>query len=241
MTKINSTNFFICFIFISLFGYLFLIWNNIDKFAYALKQKVEVAVFLKQNEKSSEVVHEKIRALDNVASVTFISRERIREKMGKYRNEIDITGGNPFPDSFLVIPKEYNFGKIDYLAGQLLAIPGVEDVRFDRNSVLIIDGLKLFARFTRNLCRLIMIMFVIGIILVFLNYYRSFTAIFIQKYLDLITGFIGLLLGIVCLKILSIIIIHVSVFIPAGQIILLIISGIMLDIIISLSNVTINE
>jgi hypothetical protein len=229
-------------LFVILTGYLFIISNNIDRHSVALKQKIELAVFVKQTEKSCEVIEEKIRALDNVKSVKFISKSHIKEKLVRFKNEINITGVNPFPDTFSVIPKEYDGTKIELMATQIKSMGSVSDVRYDRNIVSVVDGLKKFARFSRTVFRLALIILFMGIIITVIVFVKHGEKILLNRYIDLIVGFIGIISGIICLKLLSLILSSVPAnFISLGQMVLLFVTGISVDIIYSLNDANVNE
>lgn len=242
MNYLKVNTFIICFVYISLVGFLFIIWNNIDRYAFFLKQKVELAVFVKSGEKSCEVVEEKIRALDNVRSVKFIPKEYVKQKLSQFKREVSIIGTNPFPDTFSVIPKEFSTSKIEVLAAQVKSISGVSDVKYDRNIVSVIDGLKLFSRFSKSVFRLLVVILFIGIAIASICIYRNGANLLIYKYLDLIAGFTGLVAGIICLKLLSMVLAPVTTyFLSISQILVLFLTGLCMDLISSMTEVTVNE
>jgi tetrahydromethanopterin S-methyltransferase subunit F len=86
-------------------------------------------------------VAEKIRALENFGALEFIPKEKTRVSMSEFKNDVAISGENPFPDAFRVTPAKTGAADVENLASEIRRIKGVEEVRYDRGLVALTQTL----------------------------------------------------------------------------------------------------
>jgi cell division transport system permease protein len=78
-------------------------------------------------------------AMDEVAQIVFISRDEaladFRLQLGDDADLLDALETNPLPNSFWVTPQEQHKNKTSmaYLAGKIIQLEGVEDVRYGKD------------------------------------------------------------------------------------------------------------
>jgi hypothetical protein len=121
--------------------------NNLAKYAKGLESRFEISVFLKNSEKAPEVLAEKIRAFDRIREVRVFSRESARERMGKFRNEITLAEGNPFPDSLIIRPARADAATLDSIMSELKKYDSIDETRYDENLLKIITILRGLERY----------------------------------------------------------------------------------------------
>ena len=109
----------------------------------------EIVVFVETERTELEVVdiYNQIRSLDNVNTVTHITKEEVKEeerlRFEKYPavfKLIDDGGKNPYPDTFIVTYNDNS--KVNTLQFNLNNIKGVENVRCNKDLAKSIDEVK---------------------------------------------------------------------------------------------------
>jgi len=233
MKKIKTL--IICFIYTVLLGFVFIVYNNLENYISILKNKFEIGVFIEKTRNDPEVIEEKIRTIDNVKQTKLSKKEDILEIMTKFEKEIKILGRNPFPDTVIVKPQDFDIKKIEILCENLKKTTGVEEVKYDKKIIDIINGINIFLKFNENIFWItFFIIFLSLIYIVFKIIKYKLNLIYI---IELFSGLSGIIVGIICLKILSSKLLLISnIFITGYQLILLIISGIFINIIININD-----
>ncbi|MFH2070569.1 MAG: permease-like cell division protein FtsX [Elusimicrobiota bacterium] len=155
-------------------GFVAIARNNVALQSANIRDRFDIAVFLEYNVTAPEVVSEKIRAIDNVFSVKYVSKEDARIRVQELRSEITIAEGNPFPDSFLIIPASISMAEITYLSGEIKKIKGIEDVQFDRAMVETIEGLDYAGVFATSVLTGALVLSVVVFLLKFPGVKESF-------------------------------------------------------------------
>ncbi|GAI25017.1 unnamed protein product, partial [marine sediment metagenome] len=100
MNTKNLTLFLICFVFVNIFGYILIVRQNLVKCSKDLTGKFALSVFVKKEEKTPEVLAEKIRKLEHseIEQLEFIPKEKTKEKLAlALKKEITPIESNPFP------------------------------------------------------------------------------------------------------------------------------------------------
>jgi hypothetical protein len=120
-----------------------------------LRSKFEIAVFAKTDKKTLEVLHEKIRSMDEIKTMKFISKEQAKEEMKEFKNEIALIEDNPFPDSFLLKPVEASGAVVNSLCAKLRNLINVDEVKYDKNLLRIIGGLLTFTKYNDLLIKFV--------------------------------------------------------------------------------------
>lgn len=114
--------------------------DNILRFVGEAQRDMKVYVYLEDNagSVSIEKLHHQIMAMEDVQSVVFISREEalvdFRLQLGDDADIIDALEANPLPNAFWVTPRGVNRNREDigYLAGRIMQLDGVEEVRYGK-------------------------------------------------------------------------------------------------------------
>src|SRR3989339_18795 len=162
----------LCFVVAALVGYVVSARQNLMKYSKDLSGRFEFAVFLSSNVTAPEVVGEKIRAMKNVNTMTFMSKEAVKEKLKNFRGEILLAGENPFPDTFSVTLSATGLSSVREAEASLKAISGIEEVRYDNTLLSLLEKINQAARLTDAALRAILtvffIMFLAGI---FVDYF----------------------------------------------------------------------
>ncbi|HHT7861603.1 TPA: permease-like cell division protein FtsX [Pasteurella multocida] len=118
----------------------YLLWKNIHQATTQFYPESELTVYLHKtlSEEDANLVVEKIRQQNGVASLNYISRQ---ESLNAFRdwsgfgNELDVLDDNPLPAVVMIRPtKEYNESqKRNELRQNLDKIKGVQEVRLDND------------------------------------------------------------------------------------------------------------
>ena len=118
----------------------YLLWKNIHHATTQFYPETELTVYLHKNlsDDDTNLVVEKIRQQEGVASLNYISRQ---ESLKEFRTwsgfgeELDILDDNPLPAVVMIKPsKEFNESqKRDELHASLNKIKGVQEVRLDND------------------------------------------------------------------------------------------------------------
>jgi cell division transport system permease protein len=135
-------------------GVFFSLSNNLQFLANQLSENMVVVFFLKPgiSAKEQAQIEEAIKASPGVAQVEFVSREQALERFRKSFPELeDILknlSSNPFPASFEAILQRKAFLSEEALGlvEGIRALPGVEDVQFNRDWVKKMQSLSRLAR-----------------------------------------------------------------------------------------------
>jgi cell division transport system permease protein len=135
-------------------GVFFSLSNNLQFLANQLSENMVVVFFLNPgiSAKEQAQIEEAIKASPGVAQVEFVSREQALERFRKSFPELeDILknlSSNPFPASFEAILQRKAFLSEEALGlvEGIRALPGVEDVQFNRDWVKKMQSLSRLAR-----------------------------------------------------------------------------------------------
>jgi cell division transport system permease protein len=118
--------------------------DNLLKIIGHAEQEMEVYVYLEDRVDDDGVLdlHRRLLAMDEAASVVFVSRE---EALVEFRNELpaedaellDALETNPLPNSFWITvkPDYRDRASLAYFAGQVTQLAGVEEVRYGKDFV----------------------------------------------------------------------------------------------------------
>jgi cell division transport system permease protein len=126
--------------------------DNLLKLVGQAREDAQVYVYLEDRIPESDIVlmQHKILHHDEVETVVFVSKDQalteFREQLAEDGDLLDALEANPLPNSFWVTPKYEHRTKesMGYLAGKIMQMDGVEEVRFGR------DFLEKFAAITRG-------------------------------------------------------------------------------------------
>ena len=165
-----------------------------------LRSRFEIAVFAKTDEKALEVLREKIRSMNEIKTMKFISKEQAKEEMKEFENEIALIGDNPFPDSFLIKPVEASGAVVNSLCAKLRNLISVDEVKYDKNLLRIIGGLLTFVKYNDLLIKFVFcslcIAFIAAVLLnvhiINANLFKD-TTLYIHLLLGLISSIIVIL------------------------------------------------
>jgi len=114
--------------------------DNILRFVGEAHRDMKVYVYLEDDTRRAgiERLHHELTAMAEVATVVFISREEalvdFRIQLGDDADLVDALEANPLPNAFWVIPRDDKRNREDmgYLAGRIMQLDGVEEVRYGR-------------------------------------------------------------------------------------------------------------
>ncbi len=135
-------------------GVFFSLSNNLQFLANQLSENMVVVFFLNPGISAKEQarVEEAVRASPGVARVEFVSREealaRFRKSFPELEDILKNLSSNPFPASFEAILQKKAFLSEEALGlvEGIRALPGVEDVQFNRDWVKRMQSLSRLAR-----------------------------------------------------------------------------------------------
>jgi cell division transport system permease protein len=125
---------------------IFIVFSlNVESLISDIRSKMEFEVYLEStlSEEKGRVIEKKIRDLDGVESVAFISKEqaaqRFEEEFG--RNIDDILSVNPLPPSCIVQMKEgfRNLKAIEAISVSISGMDGVDEVIYQKRVLALID------------------------------------------------------------------------------------------------------
>ncbi|MEW6040353.1 MAG: permease-like cell division protein FtsX [Elusimicrobiota bacterium] len=165
-----------CFLIVFLIYLTFFIHKNIALNLNSLKTQFHLAVFLNRGERSPEVVAEKIRALENSGSLAFVSREKLKSMMSEMKNDIIISGENPFPDTFRMVPEKINAPSIENIVSEIKQLKSVDEVRYDSNMVKVIDTLDTSKKMLEIVLKLIAIILAVFLLSAIIDYWKKISA-----------------------------------------------------------------
>lgn len=126
--------------------------DNLLKFVGQAREDAQVYVYLDDRFPESDIplMQHKLLIHDEVETVVFISKDQalteFREQLAEDGDLLDALEANPLPNSFWVTPKYEHRTKesMGYLAGKIMQMDGVEEVRYGR------DFLEKFTAITRG-------------------------------------------------------------------------------------------
>lgn len=126
--------------------------DNLLKFVGQAREDARVYVYLEDRfpENDIPLMQHKLLSHDEVETVVFVSKNQalaeFREQLAEDSDLLDALEANPLPNSFWVTPRYEHRTKesMAYLAGKILQMDGVEEVRYGR------DFLEKFAAITRG-------------------------------------------------------------------------------------------
>jgi len=110
---------------------------NIFSFSSRLKERVEIAVYLKSSADTVAIKNE-IAAIREVKRVRFISKEEalkaFKRGMGKDEDIFSVLQTNPLPDSFRVRikPELCTIGGFEKVCAEIKSLSGVDDVSYEK-------------------------------------------------------------------------------------------------------------
>ncbi len=130
-----------------LIGFLMLFVANINQFVGGIENKNEVVIFLEElDDDQISGMENTIKAMKNVSSVTFYSKEEALEDMkSSMENADDLFGyieDNPLPDAFRI-----RIADIDEISSTLMEInrmDGIDSIKSPTDFINILTGLKRF-------------------------------------------------------------------------------------------------
>jgi len=153
-----------CFVISVLIGFMVFARLNLMKYEKNLSDRFEIVIFLNKTVTAPEVVGEKIRAQKNVKDMIYFSKEAVKEKLKNLSQEILIAGDNPFPDTFSITIFQISILNVQELAKQLEAIPGVEEIKYDKSLLELIEKIKLTAKMTSVILQVVLTLFFIALL-----------------------------------------------------------------------------
>ena len=127
---------------VSLFilGVFLILALNMNRAASLLESQVQISVYMKDDlaKDAEEDVGAKIRALQGIESVTYVSREeareRLSERLGEQKYLLDALGDkNPLPNAFEVTVKQPTM--VETAAKAIEKFGGVESVKYGQDVV----------------------------------------------------------------------------------------------------------
>lgn len=204
-----------------IFGLFFLIGENVNHMVKEVESEQGMSVFLEVDttEEQIQQIEDKIKALPNVAKVTFISKEEGLNSM-KQRLGEDIVKGfeqdNPLPDSFAV--NVIDLSKATEVKDQIEEIEKVKNVELRAD---VIEKLMSIANGIQIISGIILVLLIIISVFIIANTIKLTVharrkEISIMKYVGATNGFIrwpfiveGMIIGIISVMI-SILVVGVS-------------------------------
>ncbi len=138
-----------CILMVSLLlvGFMMLFTANINQFVGGIENKNEVIIFLEDvSEDHIAGMENTLKAMKNVSSVTFYSKEEALEdmkaSMENSENLFDYIDDNPLPDAFRI-----RVADIEKISGTLMEInkmDGIDSIKSPTDFINILTGLKNF-------------------------------------------------------------------------------------------------
>jgi cell division transport system permease protein len=115
--------------------------DNVLRYVGEAQRDMKLYVYLEDDVRNRGVerLHNGVMAMDEVAQIVFISRDEaladFRLQLGDDADLLDALETNPLPNSFWVTPQEQHKNKTSmaYLAGKIIQLEGVEDVRYGKD------------------------------------------------------------------------------------------------------------
>jgi cell division transport system permease protein len=137
-----------------IFGFFYLVWENLERYKQKLLSGFQLEVFLDvaSDAANHRAIGEQISSLDGIKDVVYISKQEAAKNFAlEFGDEIfGILEENPLPASFKVTTsstKNFNV-TARFLARQIEALPGVDEVVFQGSLMEIIE--KRFHDFSRT-------------------------------------------------------------------------------------------
>jgi cell division transport system permease protein len=117
--------------------------DNLLKFVGQAREELQVYVYLEDrvDEERIRLIHHQLLGHDEVEAVVFVPKEQalveFREQLGDDSDLLDALEANPLPNSFWVTPRfeHRNKESMGYLAGKIMQMDGVEEVRYGRDFI----------------------------------------------------------------------------------------------------------
>ncbi|MBN1622552.1 MAG: hypothetical protein JW871_08175 [Endomicrobiales bacterium] len=149
-------------------GLVFSTYNQCDTYFHDLLAKSEIAVFVERSTNvTPEVLGERILNINGVKAIDFVSSDRIikeaKEKNPRI-NKILVAGDNPFSPYFIVKTKIVNLSFIESLEETIAKLNGVDEIRYDKNLMLVVEKLDNFLIFYRFVIRISLFFFALLLI-----------------------------------------------------------------------------
>ena len=132
-----------------LIGFMMLFVANINQFVGGIENKNEVVIFIDDDVTESYIsaMENTLRAMDNVDSVTFYSRDQaLADMRAGMENADDLFGyiedRNPLPDAFRI--RVTDIEKISDTLMQINRMSGIDSIKSPTDFINILTGLKSF-------------------------------------------------------------------------------------------------
>ena len=132
-----------------LIGFMMLFIANINQFVGGIENKNEVVIFLDDDTSESYIsaMENTLKAMDNVDSVTFYSKdEALADMKNSMENADDLFGyiedSNPLPDAFRI--RVANIDEISSTLMQINRLSGIDSIKSPTDFINILIGLKSF-------------------------------------------------------------------------------------------------
>jgi cell division transport system permease protein len=134
-------------------GAFSLIWTNVDHWMRASETGIRIQVYLKDGttDAKSRETQDRIREMDGVMGVRFISKARaleaLRAQLRQQASLLEGLGDNPLPDSLEVDLKSGRAPQAASIAGQIGGLPAVDGVEYGQQWMGRFAGLLKLFRF----------------------------------------------------------------------------------------------
>lgn len=115
----------------------------------APQPQVSVFMSVSADEAATRNIGERLRRHAGVRNVEFLARDETLSRMkasAGLKDVIEVLGRNPFPDAFVVSPRDDSPAAMEQLAAELRKLPRVEHVQLDSAWVRRLDALLKLAR-----------------------------------------------------------------------------------------------
>ena len=191
-------------------GFAYLLFVNVDQmFQNAYEQNV-MAVYLDSDQDAADVrrIGERLRGMDNVASLSFLSKEDFLAQYGKALQTETMESfqgeNNPLPDTYIVSMKD--LALFQQTLEAISAIDGVEEVSYDANTAATLTKVRQVVLVVGG--SIIVVLLVVSLFIIVntikLTVYNRRLEIYIMKSVGATDGFIrfpfvveGILLGLI--------------------------------------------
>ena len=191
-------------------GFAYLLFVNVDQmFQNAYEQNV-MAVYLDSDQDAADVrrIGERLRGMDNVASLSFLSKEDFLAQYGEALQTETMESfqgeNNPLPDTYIVSMKD--LALFQQTLEAISAIDGVEEVSYDANTAATLTKVRQVVLVVGG--SIIVVLLVVSLFIIVntikLTVYNRRLEIYIMKSVGATDGFIrfpfvveGILLGLI--------------------------------------------
>jgi cell division transport system permease protein len=138
----------------------------------AATPQISLFMAVEADRKSALEIEVRLRRIDGIASAKLVTREETlaRMKAGQGLGEVlDALPRNPFPDAFVITPRDERPESMERLAGDLRKLPRVEHVQLDSAWVQRLDALL---RLGRTAVALLALLLGVGLVAITFNTIR---------------------------------------------------------------------